>query len=523
MLGARFSFQWRTSLATAVLLSVYLIAALLIFRMIHLALPLVAPAMVFFMTLSVVLVVDYRGIRKSGEIVRSLYEQQIHKKQQELFEAEANIQQLQEQKTLFASESKQLLEEKQQDILRLEKELRDLQTSTQKIVPAVHPRYTTIIHAPNSSIVHVLQLVDKVSSDDIPVLISGETGTGKEVFARAIHESSKRPNKSFIAVNCGALPETLLESELFGHDKGAFTGATSQRKGRFELADGGTLFLDEITETTPAFQAKLLRVLQEGTFERLGSEKTIKVDVRIIAASSKNIADQVQKEQFRQDLYYRLNGFPIELPPLRERRDDIPLLAKHFLKKHGYEKIVDFSERALDVLQAYRWPGNVRELENNIRRAAILAQSDGRKIIQEIDLPAPVREITLEALQNQYQSLDEQILETLRSLKFSHSSISQTAQALGNKDRGTITEYFRGLCFVSLVREKMNIDAAARSIAATEDKAVIDKVRGKLSEYLRKVQSDAPSQTLYKGLPKKYHQDLDQIIDYINKNGNIVS
>lgn len=518
-----FSVEWRSILLSIISLFIYFALALLLFKIIELALPLFAPTTIYLLTIILVFFIDYDKTRQSEKSVHMLYQQHIAAKQLHLDEAEANIQLLQKQQARQTFESQLLLEEKQQAVLRLEKELRDLQISTREIIPVVSARYAAIIHAPHSAMVHVLQLVEKVSSDDIPVLISGETGTGKEVIARAIHESSKRPNKSFIAVNCGALPETLLESELFGHEKGAFTGATAQRKGRFELADGGTLFLDEITETTPAFQAKLLRVLQEGTFERLGSEKTIKVNVRIIAASSKNIEEQVQQEQFRQDLYYRLNGFPIELPPLRERQDDIPLLARHFLKKHGYDQIVHFSERALQVLQSYRWPGNVRELENTIRRAAILAQSDGRKMIQEIDLPAPLRETTLEKLQSQYQSLDEQILETLRSLKFSHSSINQTAQALGDKDRGTITEYFRGLCFDSLVRAEFDLDAATSSLAATNEQVVIDKVKGKIADYLRKVQNDIHSPILYKGLPKKYHKTLDQIIDYIHKNGNIVS
>ena len=514
-------YRWRSALIFFTALVAYVLIALTLFKRMSIALPLLYPLFAVVTSSVVLFISSYRNKSRSEKDLHTLYHEQIANKQQQLENAQAGIKEMRTAQEKLSSETRQSLEEKQREILRLEKELRDLQKSPEGIKVAVG-KYAQIIHAPSSKMVSVLQLVEKVSPDDIPVLISGETGTGKEVIARAIHDSGGRKSKEFVAVNCGALPETLLESELFGHERGAFTGATSQRKGRFELADGGTLFLDEITETTAAFQAKLLRVLQEGTFERLGSEKTLKVDVRIIAASSKNIEKQVDAELFRQDLYYRLNGFPIELPPLRERRDDIPLLARHFLHKHGYESITAFSERALEAMLSFGWPGNVRELENTVRRAAILAQSDGRKMIQEIDLPRPIQENAQEELQIKYQSLDEQILETLRSLSFSHSSISQTAQALGNKDRGTITEYFRGLCFEQLVRSNFDLDAAAAALAATDEQTVLEKVKSKISEYVGKVQTDPASKSLYKGLPKKYHSSLEKIISYLRTRGNII-
>ena len=223
----------------------------------------------------------------------------------------------------------------------------------------------------------VFSLIKQVADTRSTVLITGESGTGKELVARAVHFSGSRNNSPFVTVNCGALPETLLESELFGYMKGAFTGAVSNRQGLFEAANGGTIFLDEISATTPALQIKLLRVLQEREFKRVGGTADIKVDVRIIAASNKDLQAEVAKGMFREDLYYRLNVIPIHLSPLRERRDDIPLLVDFFLKKviPGRE-LKKISPEAIGILLNYRWPGNVRELENTIERLAILSSGD---------------------------------------------------------------------------------------------------------------------------------------------------
>jgi two-component system nitrogen regulation response regulator NtrX len=207
------------------------------------------------------------------------------------------------------------------------------------------------------------------------VLISGDNGTGKELVARAIHMQSSRRDKPFVAVNCAAIPETLIESELLGHERGSFTGATAQKRGQFELADGGTLFLDEIGDMSLSTQAKVLRVLQEQQFTRVGGSKLIKVDVRVIAASNKNLAKEIEKGTFREDLFYRLNVLPIEVPPLRERKEDIPLLVEHFLRSHAEEqglKVKDIDHDALEVLQQYEWPGNIRELRNLIERLMIM-------------------------------------------------------------------------------------------------------------------------------------------------------
>ncbi|GAA4415749.1 hypothetical protein GCM10023187_46520 [Nibrella viscosa] len=227
----------------------------------------------------------------------------------------------------------------------------------------------------------VLSKVEQVAPTQTSVLILGESGTGKELLARAVHNLSSRKNRPLVKINCAALPATLIESELFGHEKGAFTGAAGQKIGRFELADGGTLFLDEIGEMPLELQAKLLRVLQEGEFERLGSTKTLKVNVRIIAATNRDLEQEIADGKFREDLYYRLNVFPIQSPPLRERKEDIPVLVRHFCDKHGPSigrKIDLIPQEVINALMAYNWPGNIRELENIIERSLII--STGRKL-----------------------------------------------------------------------------------------------------------------------------------------------
>ena len=235
--------------------------------------------------------------------------------------------------------------------------------------------------------------MNRVAPTAATVLIQGESGTGKELVARALHDGSPRSGLPFIRVNCAALPETLLESELFGYERGAFTGAATRKQGRFELADGGTLLLDEAGDLSAATQAKLLRVLQEGEFERLGGTKTLKVDVRLVAATNQDLALLVTQRRFREDLYYRLNVIAIEIPPLRQRAEDIPLLAGHFLRVHAaknHREIDGFTEAALGRLRAYPWPGNVRELEHAVERAVILTRG---KLLDLADLPPAVSQV----------------------------------------------------------------------------------------------------------------------------------
>ena len=229
----------------------------------------------------------------------------------------------------------------------------------------------------SSALGAVLEEVEGVAPTDSTVLIQGETGTGKELIAHAIHNLSSRCGRAFVKVNCAAIPLDLLESELFGHEKGAFTGAIAQKIGRFEVADKGTLFLDEVGDIPPALQPKLLRILQEQEFERLGSTRTQHVDVRLVAATHRDLTDMVRRGEFRSDLYFRLNVFPVVLPPLRERREDIPELVMHFVEKVGRrvgKKIECISSATMSALTAYEWPGNIRELQNLIERALILAK-----------------------------------------------------------------------------------------------------------------------------------------------------
>jgi two-component system response regulator HydG len=233
----------------------------------------------------------------------------------------------------------------------------------------------------------IYKLIEDVAPTDATVLIQGESGTGKELVARAIHQHSPRSGKPFVVINCSAYPSTLLEGELFGHEKGAFTGASRRRAGRFEQAHGGTVFLDEIGEISHTAQIKLLRVLQSQKFERIGGEQTLAVDVRILAATNKKLLDQVKSGMFREDLFYRLNVIPILLPPLRDRQNDIPLLARHFLRMFADRQkkdILDFSNEAMRILLNHRWAGNVRELENTIEHAVVLAKG---KSVEGADLP----------------------------------------------------------------------------------------------------------------------------------------
>ena len=283
----------------------------------------------------------------------------------------------------------------------------------------------------------VYDLIAKVAQSKASVLITGPSGTGKGLIAKAIHYESLRKDRPFISVNCGALAETLLESELFGHEKGAFTGAVSMKKGRFELADGGTLFLDEIGDMSPPLQVKLLRVLQEMEFERVGGTKTIKVDVRVLSASNRNLKDDVAGGVFREDLFYRLNVIHIEVPPLRERMEDVRLLVSHFIDKYGTGKKIELSPQAWEALYTHSWPGNVRELENVIERAVVL-NSEG--LIDLKDLPAEFtkakgdldvdRFIPPEALlQGTLEEIEEKLIR--RALKQSGNVQSHAAEQLG--------------------------------------------------------------------------------------------
>lgn len=297
---------------------------------------------------------------------------------------------------------------------------------------------------------NVYKLVGKVSMSKANVLIQGESGTGKELIARAIHANSPRASQPLIPVNCGAIPENLLESELFGYERGAFTGAVGRKQGMFELADGGTLFLDEVGELSPALQVKLLRVLQDRKLIRLGGVESISIDVRVIAATNRNLQERIRQELFREDLYYRLNVVPIHMPPLRERKEDIPLLIRHFLAKYSREAGKEglyLSQTTMDLLLGYHWPGNVRQLENTIERAVILASGPSilpehvRGHLQEVgtvDQPAPVSGIRYEG-RKMREILQEVEREAIaRALRKERGNKLQTAKRLGISRRALL-------------------------------------------------------------------------------------
>ena len=282
-------------------------------------------------------------------------------------------------------------------------------------------------------------LIAQVSRSDATVLIRGESGTGKELVASAIHYNSLRASKPFIKVNCGALPESVIESELFGHEKGAFTGAIATRKGRFELANGGTIFLDEVGDLSAMTQIKLLRVLQEREFERVGGAATVKTNVRVMAATNRELEKLIEERKFREDLYYRLNVFPIHVPPLRDRKTDIPLLADHFVERYNraeHKSVRRISTPAIDMLMSYHWPGNVRELENCIARAVLLSTDD---VIHGHHLPPTLQ--TAEASGTQHVGTLEATLRSVEreliqdALKASRGNKAKAARSLGLTER----------------------------------------------------------------------------------------
>ncbi len=320
-----------------------------------------------------------------------------------------------------------------------------------------NPRRFEQIIGNSSALESVLEQVERVAPTDSAVLIQGETGTGKELIARAIHNLSARCGRPFIKLNCAAIPFDLLESELFGHERGAFTGAIAQKIGRFELADKGTLFLDEVGDIPPALQPKLLRVLQEQEFERLGSTRTHQMDVRLVAATNRNLVDMVKRNEFRSDLYYRLNVFPVPLPPLRERREDIPELVEHFVDLYARRmdrQIEHIPPETMSALVSYQWPGNIRELQNFIERSVILSSGNVlRPPLSTLETPAATKcqgAVTLEEAERDH------ILKTLEQTRWVVAGPNGAAARLGIK-RSTL--YFR--------MQKLGISRNKRDLLST--------------------------------------------------------
>ena len=313
-----------------------------------------------------------------------------------------------------------------ENVQRLER----LQDENQRLHEEINLEHNMIGESPRMR--EIYRFIERIAPADATVLIRGESGTGKELVAHAIHNNSDRRDKQFVAINCAVLSETLLESELFGYEKGAFTGAVAQKRGRLEVANGGTLFLDEVGELTPPTQSKLLRVLQERQFERVGGTRTIDVDVRIIAATNRNLEEAIKAGTFRQDLYYRLNVISLTLPALRERREDIPLLACHFVAKYSKKckrLVSGISPETRECLLGYDWPGNVRELENAIERAVVLGNSD---VIMPDDLPETLLSIAPVSTSNFHEAMLEMKKQyILRTLEQTNGSYTEAANLLG--------------------------------------------------------------------------------------------
>jgi two-component system nitrogen regulation response regulator NtrX len=324
------------------------------------------------------------------------------------------------------------------DQYRLEQENRSLRTRVQR-------KFELVGQSP--AMQQLRQLIETAGPTNSRVLIGGENGTGKELVARAIHEHSARADKPFVAVNCAAIPETLIESELFGHEKGSFSGATSMKRGQFEQADGGTLFLDEIGDMSLSTQAKVLRALQEQQFTRVGGTRLMKVDVRVLAASNKDLLKEIEKGTFRDDLFYRLNVVPIVVPPLRERREDIPLLVRHFMKVHSEEqglRMKDVSPDAMSVFQQYDWPGNIRELGNLVERLMIMVPGNVIDATQaglalqvrpaaassqpSVSATSPILSQAYDSLRDARNAFEKEYIG--RKLREHHWNISRTAEDL---------------------------------------------------------------------------------------------
>jgi transcriptional regulator with PAS, ATPase and Fis domain/CHASE2 domain-containing sensor protein len=363
---------------------------------------------------------------------------------------------------------------------------------------------------------NVVELIKKSAPTDATILITGESGTGKELVAKAIHSLSKRKDNKFVAVNCAALTESLLESELFGHVKGAFTGAIVDKAGKFETADKGTIFLDEIGETSENFQVKLLRILQSGEYDKVGSVNTAFTDVRVISATNKDLKQLIKDKKFREDLFYRLNVININIPPLRERKEDIESIARYFCEND--DKKYQLSLAVLKSLTDYDWPGNVRELESIIKRAKVFCESESRSLIQLNDLPS-------EVVKSVKLNFEDLVIESLRNKKFSHSSINETAKELGNVNRTLVAENFRGISLKILVENNFDETKSILSITEDENEEVLNRVKSKLDTWLVNIKKDVePHRSLsfkeiklklnskYKNLPQKFHTYLDEVI-----------
>jgi transcriptional regulator with GAF, ATPase, and Fis domain len=403
-----------------------------------------------------------------------------------------------------------LREKYQQEIKSLRQ---DLEATVALDQQQLRNDYPDIIHAQSSPMATILSGLERIAKTEEPVLILGESGTGKELIARAIHEKSARSDMPFVAVNCGALSETLLESELFGHVKGAFTGANSDKKGFFESADKGSIFLDELAVTTLTFQAKMLRILQEGYFYKVGSSRLQRVNVRIIAASNKDLFQEVEAGRFRQDLYFRLNVLPIHLPPLRDRGEDMLQLLAYFLK--GSQ--IQISQDAYHTLQRHQWPGNIRELQNIATRMRLIGED------KTITSAWVAEQLQLKSVSIPAMPIEEQIVQVYRELNFSNDANTRIAEKLGGLHRSTVTEYLRGLTYRFYIEEHYDLQRTVRRFNPVADTWNDQRLTNRIKRYLHNVAHKIDAlkdkafdisilDTFLRKLPKKYQPYLEQLV-----------
>jgi len=454
------------------------------------------------------------GLERENESITGM----LHDKEAKLLALE---QELRMEKTNRPSDR---TEELLAEIRRYKAEIRELSSKADDMVPHSDGRgeneivrFEGIVGARDGQMKKVIEFIGKIADSDAPVLILGESGTGKELVARALHRRSRRSAGPFIAVNCGALSEGVLESELFGHERGAFTGAVKEKPGRFELANGGTIFLDEIGEVSEGFQVKLLRVLQGGEIERVGGTKTLVVNVRVLAATNRDMKHQLASKKFREDLYYRLNVLSIELPPLRERGADVDLLVDHFLARET--EGLQISRNVMSALQSYSWPGNVRELESMVKRGALLAKADRRSMLTMKDLTDEIRT----AIQRNI-SMEDQVIQAVREKGFSRSAISEAADELGGLHRGTVAEYLRGQCLRAFVEHNFDLGLTVQSISLSGEHDVNERVEKKVVEYLTNIAEVIDTSQSWeslkpllkaktKNLPQSYHPYVEQVAE----------
>lgn len=491
-----------------ILLSLFLLSSIAFYKISH------STFVIPFLFLVISEIIFYSLVRK--KILRGAVDEAIVLRNL-LLSKENELEILQEELKDTGKESEQLLDKidvLKKDIEKL-KENEDDRIEIQ-IKPGNETKEFYGLVYKSNSMSQLVELIQKVAPTDSTILITGESGTGKELVAKAIHQHSKRNEKNFVAINCGALTDSLLESELFGYVRGAFTGANSDKMGRFELADKGTIFLDEIGETSENFQVKMLRVLQSGEIEKVGSAKTEIVNVRVIAATNKNLSQLVKEKTFREDLYYRLNVITIELPPLRERKEDIDALIYSFLESE--DRDLQISKAALQALNEYQWKGNVRELESVIKRAVIFAMSDKRSILRLSDLPK-------ELIKGTSYNFEDLVLDSLREKKFSHSSISETAKELGNVNRTLVAEHLRGIALKTIVETNFDLESSVEIISNSNEEEVNKRVLSKIQTFINNIENDLVSlknysfddvktklSAKYKNLPAKFHLYLDDVI-----------